>query len=82
MYIASVLHVFSISAGVDESGKPVELTPEVEGGVVAYVSSSLLMLCFLYQRLDYRQPKNVPRGFTARSQEALRLILDCVDTTA
>ena len=82
MYIASVLHVFNISAGVDESGKPVELTPEVEGGIVAYVSSSQLMSRILHEAFYSRQPKNVPRGFTPRSDEALRLILECVDATA
>ncbi|KAH8103571.1 cytochrome P450 [Cristinia sonorae] len=35
IFIASVLHVFNITAGVDTTGKPVELSTEMEGGLVA-----------------------------------------------
>ncbi|KAH8103589.1 cytochrome P450 [Cristinia sonorae] len=35
IYIASVLHVFDIAAGVDDDGKPVRLTPEMDGAMLA-----------------------------------------------
>ncbi|THH33282.1 hypothetical protein EUX98_g930 [Antrodiella citrinella] len=35
IFIASILHVFDISAGVDDSGKPVELSAEYIGGLIA-----------------------------------------------
>ncbi|KAH8103605.1 CyP450 monooxygenase [Cristinia sonorae] len=35
IYIASVLHVFDITPGVDASGSPIKLTAELAGGLVA-----------------------------------------------
>ncbi|KAH8103594.1 cytochrome P450 [Cristinia sonorae] len=37
IYIASTLFAFEITAGVDETGKPVKLTAELDGGLVANV---------------------------------------------
>lgn len=37
IYVASVLHVFAISAGVDELGNPVKLSADLDGGMVSYV---------------------------------------------
>lgn len=39
IFIASVLHVFDITPGVDASGEPVVLTAEMDGGLLACVSS-------------------------------------------
>ena len=35
IFVASVLHAFKISAGTDEEGRPVELSVEVDGGMIA-----------------------------------------------
>lgn len=35
--MASVLHVCDISAGIGPDGKPVDLTDEMDGGMVVYV---------------------------------------------
>ena len=37
MCVASTLHVFDIKAGVDASGKPVELSTDIVGGSALYV---------------------------------------------
>ncbi|TCD66224.1 hypothetical protein EIP91_001627 [Steccherinum ochraceum] len=36
---ASVLHVFEITAGVDSSGDPIQLTTEVLGGIITFVAA-------------------------------------------
>ncbi|KAH8091049.1 cytochrome P450 [Cristinia sonorae] len=49
IFIASVLHVFNINAGVDASGEPVVLSTEMEGGLVALSRpehSMYIALCF------------------------------------
>ena len=37
IFIATVLHVFEISAGVDEQGSPVVLSAEIAGFMLTYV---------------------------------------------
>lgn len=41
IFIASVLHSFRISAGVDATGQPVELNSEMGGSLIACVSRSI-----------------------------------------
>lgn len=40
IFIASVLHVFDITAGVDQEGVPLQLTDEMTTGIGVYVASS------------------------------------------
>ena len=44
--IASTLHVFDISAGVDVSGKPVELSTEIVGALIWYAISDGFMITY------------------------------------
>lgn len=37
MFIASMLHVFNISAGVDDKGRPQVLTTDMQDGLLVYV---------------------------------------------
>ena len=37
IYIASALHVLDITPGTDASGRPVQLTDDIEGALLMYV---------------------------------------------
>ncbi|TCD64420.1 hypothetical protein EIP91_004101 [Steccherinum ochraceum] len=55
IFMASVLHSFDITPGVDTSGRPIELSGELNGSFLT-------------------APRDVPRGFTPRSQKSVELI--------
>ena len=42
MFIASTLHVFDITPGVDASGKPIEIVAEIVGGLIWYEAVTLV----------------------------------------
>lgn len=74
---ASTLHVFNIDPGTDASGKVIELSTELTGGLIAYV-------CLYYQwclRLtdEYcivSKPRDAPCGLKPRSETTAQLIRD------
>lgn len=43
MFIASTLHVFDITPGVDASGKPIEIVAEIVGGLIWYEAVTLVL---------------------------------------
>lgn len=74
IFIATTLHVFTVSAGVDADGKPVELNPEMSGAVITYVFRSLFSSLAYSLPPPPSTPKYVPCGFKPRSEAAERLI--------
>lgn len=76
IFIPSILHAFTIDAGVDASGTPIQLCDELVGGFIVYVDvfTGVYASRLSDNSVYYSTPRDFPQSFKPRSEAAANLV--------